>query len=342
MDLPIESNIKWLVRRYASLLARDGRTEAARKVVLPTGDFFPDQFDGDMGSVNLLFWRLQEHASLTDIDVELRVVDDREEGSAGGGCSTGGCSTTSCGPGGAKQRSLAPVAQLHDGAYRIDLRLSDARTPTALTASLATSLAHLFVLETGGFDGWPEAEWMPTCEAAAVMLGFGVLLANASYQYSKGCHGAHVDQATALPVNEVCLALALFAAVHDHQGARFLSHLDATQRDAFAESKDWVASNAKLIKRIKRDPGAVAADEHLAFEDSRSWLARVFGFGLKKKKPMPDDLLDEDNLAALEASIGSQQFAKSGAGPRPKDAKHLEIAALVDESLAELRSSRGE
>lgn len=337
MDLPTESNMRWLVRRYASLLARDGRTESARKLVLPSGDFFPDQFDGDLGSVNLLFWRLQEHASLTDIDVELRIVDDRDESMAAGGCSTGSCSTSSCGPSGGKAHSLAPIAQLHDGAYRVDVRLSDARSPVTLTASLATTLAHLFVLETGGFDGWPEAEWMPTCETAAVMLGFGVLLANASYQYSKGCHGAHVDQATALPVEEITLALALFVAVHDHQGNRFVSHLDPTQRDAYAESKDWVASNAKLVKRVQRDPGAVAADDHLSFEDSRSWLARVFGFGLKKKRSQVD-LLDDDNLTAIEASMSSHRLTAS----KPKDARHLEIAALVDESLAELRSTREE
>ncbi len=340
MDLPIESNIRWLVRRYASLLARDGRTDSAGKLVLPTGDFFPDEFDGDIGSVNLLFWRLQQHASLTDIDVELRLVDDRDPTASGGSCSTGGCSSTGCGPGGAKERSLSQVVQLGDGGYRVDVRLSDTRTPMSLTSALATSLAHLFVLETGGFDGWPEQEWMPTCETAAVMLGFGVLLANASYQYAKGCHGASIDQATALPVNEVTLALALFIAVHDYQGNRFLSHLDPTQRDAFAESKDWVASNAKLVKRIKRDPGAVAADDHLAFEDSRSWLARVFGFGLKKKRSGPQDLLDEDNIAALEASITTKRGA--GSTSAPKDARHQEIAALVDESLAEIRSTQRE
>jgi len=339
MDLPTEPTMRWLVRRYASLLARDGRSEAARRLVLPTGDFFPDAFDGDLGSVNLLFWRLQEHASLTDIDVELRVVEDRDRmASVAGGCSTGGCATTSCGPGGSTPKTLAKVARLDDGAYRVDLRLSDTRTPTSLTASLATSLAHLFVLETGGFEGWPPGEWMPTCEIAGVMLGFGVLLANASYQYSKGCHGAHVDQTTALPVQDLCLALALFTAVHEQQGNRFVAHLEATQRAAFAEARDWVASNAMLVKRMQRDPGAVAADDHILFEDSRSWLARILG-GLKKKKGRSEDLFDEHNIAALEASLSSQRPA-AGSARLQKDARHLEIAALVDESLAEVRSGR--
>ena len=224
MDLPRESNLRWIAQRYASLLARDGRNETNCKLVLPTAEFFPDAFDNDTGSVNLLFWRLQEHSSLTDLDVELRFVDDREESAGGaGGCSSGSCSTTNCAPGKGSKRSLPVAVQHADGSYRVDVLLSDTRTPMGLTASLATRLAHLFVLETGGFEAWPEAEWLPTCEIAGVMLGFGVLLANASYQYSKGCHGANIAQGTAIPVDELTLALAVFAAIHDIPPARFTS-----------------------------------------------------------------------------------------------------------------------
>jgi hypothetical protein len=201
-------------------------------------------------------------------------------------------------------------------------------------------LAHLFVLESGGFDSWKPDERRATCEVAAVMLGFGVLLANASYMYAKGCHGVHVDRATVLQVNEVAVALALFAAIHGRSPREFTHQLDPTQREAFAEAKSWVDSNGKLLKRLKRDPGAVAADEHLLVQEARPWLARVLGFGGGKKKRSVD-VFDDEAIAALEASLGKRQ-SSSGTKARSdaEAAKLAELRALVDESLNDLNTSR--
>ncbi|MBI5532629.1 MAG: hypothetical protein HY898_07940 [Deltaproteobacteria bacterium] len=352
MELPNDTSIRWLVRRYASLLARD--TDRKHKLVLPTGEFFPDAFEGDPGSINLLFWRLQEHASLTDLDVELRLVDDRDAEASGckcgdggckdggckdGGCKDGGCGTGSCGCGSSKHgdKTLAPVVQLRDGGYRVDVRLSDAKNATTLTSAMATSLAHAFVLETGGFESWPEAEWMSTCEIAATMLGLGVLLTNASYMYSKACKGVNIDQATSLDVSELSVVLALFVALGEHPHGRAVQNLDPTQREAYDEARMWVDSNAKILRRLRRDPGSVAADEHLTVEPARPWLARVLGLGAKKKKTV--DLNDEEAVAQIAASMAAK---RSGATKREEDPKMAELRALVDESLTEARSSAAE
>ena len=344
MELPNDTSIRWLVRRYASLLARD--TDRKRKLVLPTGEFFPDAFEGDQGSINLLFWRLQEHAALTDLDVELRLVDDRDAEASGckcgeGGCKDGGCKEGgcggSCGSHGKHERTLAPVVQLRDGGYRVDVRLSDAKNATTLTAALATSLAHAFVLETGGFESWPEAEWMSTCEVAASILGLGVLLTNASYMYSKACKGVNIEQGTSLDVSELSLVLAVFVALGEHPHGRAVQNLDPTQKEAYDEARMWVDSNAKILRRLRRDPGAVAADEHLTLESARPWLARLLGLGAKKKKTV--DLNDEEAVAQIAAAMA----AKRGEGKkRAEDPKMAELRALVDESLNEARSAAAE
>lgn len=349
MELPPDRAIAWVVRRFAALAGRD--RDHKRRLVLPTGEFFPDAFDGDVGSMNLLFWRLQEHCGLTDLDCELRFIDDRDQqheckcgdgGCKDGGCKDGGCGGGSCGTGScgchSKDKELAPIARLRDGGYRVDVRLSDAKNATTLTAAMATSLAHAFVLETGGFDeAWPQSEWMATCELAATLLGLGVLLGNASYMYAKACKGVSVDRATALEVNEIALALALYVAWGEHPQARAASHLEPTQREAFDEARLWVDSNAKIIKRLRRDPAGLAADEHLSIEPAQPWLARVLGIGARKKKQHVD-LSDEDAVAQIAADLA----AKRAGAKKEADPKMDELRALVDESLNEARGSAEE
>jgi hypothetical protein len=331
MELPPDTTVRWLVRRYAALLAREQDPEVKRPIVLPTGDFFPDDFDGDAGSVNLLFWRLQEHSGLTDVDVELRFVDDGGAAPSGGGGSGGSCGAH----GGAKVPSpVPPIARLSD-AYRVDVLLSQARTPVTMTAYLATALARVHIEETGGLDEWPEDEWRATCELSAISLGFGVLLANASYMFSKGCGGVHVDRATALQVTEVALALALFAAQRD-QTVSFTSALDPTQRSAWGEAKLWADSNQKLIRRLRRDPAEVARDETLEVQEAKPWLARVLGIGAKKKRSL--EVFDEDGFSQFEAEMKGRKVG--GEKSKAKDPKAEELRALVDESLEEVRASR--
>jgi hypothetical protein len=365
MEMPADPSAIWLVRRFAAIASRG--QHGKRKLVLPTGEFFPDTFDGDPGSMNLLFWRLQEHAGLTDLDVELRFVDDREEpaeassckcgkggckdgkggckdckckdgGSKDGGCADGGCGTGSCGTGHARHGdpTMAAVFPLRDGGFRVDVRLSDARNATTLTAAMATSLAHAWLLENGGLDEWPEPEWMATCELAATLLGFGVLLGNASYMYSKACKGVNVDRATALEVSELAMALALFVALGDYPAGRASANLDPTQREAFDEARLWVDSNGKLLKRLRRDPAGLAADDHLAVEPARPWLARVLGIGGKRKKTV--DLTDEEAVARIAADMAAKRAERK----KDEDPGMAELRALVDESLTEARRTAEE
>lgn len=356
MELPNNESIRWLLRRYAALLARDGRLEAGRKLVLPTAEFFPDPFDGDQGSVNVLFWRLQEHASMTDVDIELRFVDDIEASgdcacetarstAAGRGDAKGnraakakncGGDTCGCDHGTPREPSLPNVELLADNTYCVDVRRSDARSAVALTSSMATSLAHVHVLRSGGFEPWVESEWMATSELAAVTLGFGVLLTNASYVYSKACHGVRVDRATSLDVTELALALAVSTTLGSHSHSRVCGHLDVTQRDAYAESRLWVDSNPRLLRRLARDPGSVAVDESLAIEPARTWLARLLGLGARHKKA-GIDLRDDDDLSALASSLAARRAQSTK--PKANDPRVSELRALVEESLQGIEKS---
>ena len=330
MELPPDTSIRWLVRRYAQIISREQDRQIRRPAVLPNGQFFPDEFDGDAGSVNLLFWRLQEHSALTDVDVELRFLDDGGSPSGSSGCGSG-CGSEGCGSGGSQQASvpLPPVSRMPD-AFRVDVLSSQARTPVTLTAYLSTALGRVHLERTGGLSMFPTGEWRSICELSAVSLGFGVLLANASHMFSKACHGVRVARATALSVSEITLALALFVSIGDNTPWPTNS-LDTTQKAAMSEAKLWIDSNQKVIRRLKRNPGEVGDDDMLEVMPALPWLARVLGLGGKKRG---SEVFDDDGFSRFEADMNSR-----ASKTKTKSRDHGELRAMVDESLDLLHSA---
>src|SRR4051794_8258443 len=91
MDLPVETQLRWILAHTATLLEQGA--EPVRGLVTPTGDFFPDRFDGSPGSVAALTSRIQEHAGLSDLAVELSIVTPEGEAQQVN-CSSGACGGT--------------------------------------------------------------------------------------------------------------------------------------------------------------------------------------------------------------------------------------------------------
>ncbi|MCL2825486.1 MAG: hypothetical protein FWD57_15955, partial [Polyangiaceae bacterium] len=250
--------------------------------------------------------------------------------------SSGGCGPKAggCGPGGksATPPPVPPIDRLADG-YRVDVLISQARTPVTLTTYLATALARVYLEESVGLKGFPQNEWRSTCELAAVSLGFGVLIANASHIFSKGCGGVRVERSTALTVEESALALALFVALREKTQS-FKAEMAATQQSAFSEATLWTDSNQKVINRLKRDPAEVARDDMLELREAKPWLARVLGLGRRKRS---SEVFDDEGLSQFESEMKERS---SGATKRRAKASSEDLRALVDESLEGVRAAR--
>src|SRR5262249_23701172 len=92
MDLPAEPQLRWILTSTANLLELGA--EPMRGLVLPTGEFFPDRFDGKPKSLAALMARIQDHAGLTDLKVDLTLVTPEGE------AQKVSCSSGACGPGG--------------------------------------------------------------------------------------------------------------------------------------------------------------------------------------------------------------------------------------------------
>ena len=325
MDLPVESQLRWLLRRTAKLLELGA--EPVNGLILPTADFFPDKFDGSPGSFAALMSRLQRHAGLGDLAVELSIVTPEGE------AQTVSCSSGACGSGGGKiDTRLDRIARRDDGTYAVAIGAAEAKNPTVLTTTLVRAVATMFMIESGAYEGVVPADREPLTDLAAVLLGFGVLLANGSYIYMKGCSGVQVHSATRMPVDEVTVALALFCKLHEVEGRVASRYLELTPREHLDEGLVWASSNLALVELVRAAPAEVEADKY-AIAPARSWLSRVLvGLG-GKKKAAPSS---EDDLDALERAFAGAP-ALPAASRAPIDAakarRLAELRALVDESL---------
>lgn len=321
MDLPAETQLRWILRHTASLLQQGA--EPVSGLIQPNADFFPDRFDGSPASLVSLTRRVQEHAGLGDLKVDLAVVTPEGE------AQTVNCSSGACGGTGKIEARLDRVGVREDGSYSVAVSVGEIKNPTVLTTALVRSVAFMFMNEAGAYEGILPPDREPVTDLAAVMLGFGVLAANGSYMYMKGCGGVQVHSATKMPVDEITVALGLFCRLHDLTERAAARHLELTPKEHFEEGYAWASSNAAAVRLLRAKPQAIHEDSY-ALSPSRSWLSRVLGVGQKKRAQTP-----EDEIAALERSLaeGAAKVAPKRALSAEKQRKLAELKALVDESL---------
>jgi hypothetical protein len=325
MDLPAETQLRWILSHAATLLELGA--EPVRGLVLPSGEFFPDRFDGSPKSVASLMTRIQEHAGLGDLKVDLTLVSAEGEGQKVD------CASGACGGTGKIDAKLDRVTAHGDGAYTVTIGAGEIKSPVVLTTGMVRAVSCMFMTEADAYRGTLDAEREPLTDLAGVLLGFGVLLANGSYLYMKGCGGVQVHSATRMPVDEITVALGLFCRLFDVPERTAAKHLEPTPAEHFDEGYAWASSNASVMRLLRKSPQAVRDGEY-ALSPSRSWLARVLGVGAKKRVATPDE-----DLADLErAMLSAPPAGGAGGGAKKtvdaaKAKKLAELKALVDETL---------
>ncbi len=329
MELPETEVLHSVTQRYGRLLSRVGDELGKRPAVLPNGDFFPDKFRGDQTSVRRLTKRMLKQAGMSDVPLKVIAYDVGGETTGGGSCGTGGCGSGACAP--STGQGDIPRLSEEDDTWVIRIPAAELAHPVVLTANLARTLAHVFLIETAESDEH-LADLSLEADFAAVGLGFGALLMQGAYIYSKSCGGPSIAKVTELTLPEVTALFALFASQNGHSLRRAGKHLDPTQRALLSEAQEWVATNDHVVELLRHDPSAVASG-HFDLKDTKPLLVRWFG---KKKKPA-----EAQTLAEMEA------LAASGArldGPARKPKKQRsreddELRSIIDEAFSDAHGS---
>lgn len=335
MELPNESGIVDIVRRYAALVARLAPELGMRQLVLPTGTFFPDVFKGDQASLERLVARMQEHAGMQDVPIRVGLNEPEAEASTrtGGGCGSGSCATE-------LEAEKPRLAEESDGSWRIHVPKGETLHPVALTTNFARVLALIFLEETRDETRPIEAPVGVTTDLAAVALGFGVLTLQGSYIYAKSCGGPSVAQLTALTPSELAIPVALFAAAGGHSLRGAKRHLEVTPAEALVEAERLVAANAHLVSALVRRPESLATGA-FSLKQERGIFGSLFGSKRQGLGRAPDDI-SEASLEALEADLARTVSVPKTPSPRaPRSAADEELRRLVDEALEATAPSAG-
>lgn len=271
MELPDDRTLRELVQRYASIVERFGADIGQRPMVLPSGAFFPDVFRGDLPSVGRLLRRMQGHAGMADIPIEVGVAEPDADSEACGGGACGSCAAPSV----PARVAAARLVDLGDG-WRVNVAPAEVQHPVVLTAALARALGHVFLLEETSSERPIEEPLEVSVELTTVALGLGTLLLSGSYLYQKSCGGPSVACLTALGIGELSVAFAMFAKHQGHGMRRARAALEVTQREQLSEAETWLLSNPRVSQLLASDPLRLALGD---FELSapKSWMARLFG-----------------------------------------------------------------
>ncbi|HET9933212.1 MAG TPA: hypothetical protein VFQ35_21055 [Polyangiaceae bacterium] len=334
MELSDPARLSLVVRRYGEALTALELEPGQQPLVLPTSEWFPDEFKQDQESLERLIARMQGYAGLEKVDIEVALSGMPKAA----GCGTGGCGSGACGT--EKAPAEAPQLSKTESGYSIAMPGSALSHPIAFTASIARMLGCIRLIEAGNEE--PDAA---ISELAAVGLGFGVLLLEASYLYNKSCGGPSVGTATALPLADLALPFALFLATEGHKPRRAMGELATTQRAVLDEACALASSNRTLVQRLREAPERVARGD-FSLGETRSWFSRLFSSSKPRKvRDVESAALaalergeDLDSVAALlQRDASAERTSKSPAAGRAND----DVQSLVDEALAELRSERG-
>lgn len=167
----IEESMLWLIEEFGADTLRN------RSVILPTIDFFPDQFSGDEDDLPALVNRVCAYMDVDPQRVELELFSDAR-------------ATAS--------RDLPVCEYSHNGAaghYRkrrgkfvVSLESSQLSDPTCLIATVAHELGHVRLLGEGRVAA-DYQDHEPLTDLLTVFLGMGVFTGNSVFSFSQWTGG---------------------------------------------------------------------------------------------------------------------------------------------------------
>jgi hypothetical protein len=294
--------VRALARRYAAVVDELELEAGEPLLVLPNAEFFPDRFTGDEASLGLLAARIQGYAGLEDVRIDTRLRGDAAPKLGGGSCGTGGCGSGACSTEPESAATEPRIALTTGGSYVVNVPASELGHSIVLTARLATAFGAIALAERRG-DADPGEPG--DAELAATALGFGVLLLEASYLYSKSCGGPSVQCATSVGLDELSVVFALSAAREKHSLGDALSELGTTQRALVKSASVVVSESPGLVDLLRKNPGRAARGD-FRLRDGGSLFSRLF----KRSRPKSEDERLTDALGALENGASVDEVAE--------------------------------
>ena len=244
--LPVNQEERlWVDDGFARLEAMLGRTRLLEaKVVLPDAKHFPDAFDGNEASVEMLVHRICEYMQVDRTRIKLEIFPDEAEELRENSL----WSIQTNRPAGIYFGHESVMEE--DGRVVIALKSSVLKDPTMLVATIAHELGHLILIGDGHLDrSTPDHE--PMTDLLTVFLGLGIFSANSAarfqhHDHGGGWHSWSMRRLGYLPQGVYGYALAKFAAERGEIKPEWTQHLSNERPCIFQALKRLAGKEREL------------------------------------------------------------------------------------------------
>lgn len=206
---------EWIERRFEWLCDEFGRERMlGATVILPTYDYYPDDYHGDEDSARVLLERTCGYLQLDPSTIELLIFDER----------------------GGNSNAPKGVYTHERDQFQVWIEVELLKDPLDLVATMAHELCHVHLLGHGRI-GDEEPDHEPLTDLTTVFLGMGVFSANSvlrEHSWTDGREsGWAISRGGYLSMTQYGYALAQFAWRRDELSPAWAKSLRADVLEPF-------------------------------------------------------------------------------------------------------------
>jgi hypothetical protein len=234
----IDESFRWMIAEFGLDTLR------SVEVILPTEEFFPDDFDGSRPSIRSMLERVCEY-----MDVDANLVDIRFDESE---------DVPEIHPlaaeGTERSHALGTYQKRCDGKYQISLNVTQVTNPEMLVATIAHELGHVILLGEDRLDpDHPGHEQLT--DLVTVFYGLGIFNANTTVVFEQWTNpqyqGWRIGGGGYLTEEIFGYALGLFAALRNEVKPTWPRYLSTNVRSYFKDAAKYLEkSGSPLIESI--------------------------------------------------------------------------------------------
>jgi hypothetical protein len=230
----IEESMQWLLEEFG--------TETFREVavVLPTDEFFPDEYVGDEEDVEALVERVCDYMNVDRdrLNVEF-FADDRDE-----------FQSSLCFIEGSSEGAAGYYNKRRDK-FVISLDSSQLSDPMSLVATIAHELGHVRLLGEGRLHGGYD-DHEPLTDLLTVFFGLGVFTANSAFRFSQWTgssqQGWRAERKGYLTEEMLGYALALFTLMRGERNPAWGQFLAGSVKTYFKNALKYLEKTGEAVK----------------------------------------------------------------------------------------------
>lgn len=230
----IDESMQWLLEEFGKKTFRDVT------LVLPTDEFFPDEYFGDEDDAEALVTRVCNYMDVKRDRIEVEFFEDHYGEIVGSLCFMEGSSEGASGHY-RKRRDK----------FVISLESSQLSNPMTLVATVAHELGHVRLLGEGRIHGGFEDHELLT-DLLTVFFGLGVFTANSAFSFRQwsdnSSQGWRTERKGYLTEEMFGYALALFALMRGEQNVSWSEFLEGSVRTYFKDSLKYLEKTGEAAK----------------------------------------------------------------------------------------------